>query len=278
MSFSQWSMGASNLYNLYVINSVSAQDIERAINSSAFAVHGLLILWGYSFILYFGVCSFVKRWSWLTLLSSIISVLAFLSMGKLQSLLYFVFALIFFSRKRISLFKFSIYLLLIVSLFVVTRIIRNPDMGLSLNADFLLRFIGGFYFGSPVVNSTFLWEHQMHNIQYAFNWLIPQKIMPPSDVSKLFPDATSPLGFFGTALYSFWPFSWVYVGLIGMVCQVIIGFRMSSLACYIFCPFMIVTCFFSMMYNNFINLIFFIIPLIISFVLPRTLGIRKYNM
>nr|CAC9140975.1 Uncharacterised protein [Citrobacter werkmanii] len=61
-----------------------------------------------------------------------------------------------YSKRRISINKGTLIGLIIVVLFAFTRIIRNPEQDLSFSFDFLFRFIGGFYFGSPVVNFSYV--------------------------------------------------------------------------------------------------------------------------
>ncbi|CAC9191167.1 Uncharacterised protein [Citrobacter werkmanii] len=92
----------------------------------------------------------------IVLLSLLIIVVKFISYAKLQSLLYVFFAMMLYSKRRISINKGTLIGLIIVVLFAFTRIIRNPEQDLSFSFDFLFRFIGGFYFGSPVVNFSYV--------------------------------------------------------------------------------------------------------------------------
>lgn len=271
---SQFFMGEANVYNLYISNNVSAQVIEEKLKEAPFALNGVLLLWAYIFILYYGICKQAGKSSVTLTLTLLLSGVVFISAGKLQSLLYLFFAMFFFAKSKVGLFKFITLMLVIVVIFSFTRIIRNPDQGLVFNVDFLLTFIGGFYFGSPVVNGTYILEERLFDSQYIFTWLIPQKIIPASDISLLFPDQTSPIGFFGSAFMSFGFYGVIYVFIVGLFSQLIYKYRHQYISFYIFYPFLFMSCFFSMMYNNFMNLTFFIIPFLMSLFLPKMLNVK----
>lgn len=271
---SQYFMGDANAYNLYIGNSVSAQVIEAKLKDAPFALNGVLLLWAYTFILYYGICKQAGQSSFMLTLTLLLSGVVFVSTGKLQSLLYLFFAMFFFTKKRFGLFKFLILMSVIVLIFSFTRIIRNPERNLIFDIDFLLMFIGGFYFGSPVVNGTYILERGFIDSQYIFTWLIPQKLIPASDISLSFPDQTSPIGFFSSAFLSFGFYGVIYVFVVGLISQVIYRYRYWNVSCYIFYPFLFMSCFFSMMYNNFMNLTFFIIPFLMSLILPRLLNVK----
>lgn len=271
---SQYFMGSENVYNLYVANTVSAKDIEETIKNSPLGIHGVLLLWAYAFIIYYGVCKQSNKTNLTLKTTLVLSILVFVSSGKLQSLLYLFFAMFFYAKNRIGLLRFLIVLLLVIILFAFTRIVRNPDQDMGFDMDFLFLFIGGFYFGSPVVNTTYLVENDIHNLQYIFTWLVPQKLLPTSDVTLLFPDQTSPIGFFGTALISFGYYGVIYTYAIGILSQVIHKLRFTYISLFVFYPFLFMSCFFSMMYNNFMNLTFFIIPLLFALIIPKVVNLK----
>ncbi|MXV31122.1 oligosaccharide repeat unit polymerase, partial [Aeromonas veronii] len=271
---SQYFMGDANAYNLYIGNSVSAQVIEMKLKDAPFALNGVLILWAYTFILYYGICKQAGQSSAILTLTLLLSGVVFVSTGKLQSLLYLFFAMFFFTKKRVGFLKFLILMSVIVLIFSFTRIIRNPEHGLVFDVDFLLMFIGGFYFGSPVANGTYILERGFFDSQYIFTWLIPQKLVAASDISWSFPDQTSPIGFFSSAFLSFGFYGVIYVFVVGVISQIIYRYRYRNINYYIFYPFLFMSCFFSMMYNNFMNLTFFIIPFLMSLILPRLLNVK----
>ncbi|MFL4462118.1 hypothetical protein P9479_24535, partial [Escherichia coli] len=126
-----------------------------------------------------------------------IVLLKFIAFGKLQSLVCLFFAFILFSP-NVAYKKLFFYMCLTIALFTVTRVIRNPDQNLLESGDFLLKFIGGYYLGSPVVNSMYIYKYDIHDLVYFFNWTIPQKIIGKSTIVDMLPDTTSPLGLFGT--------------------------------------------------------------------------------
>lgn len=145
---------------------------------------------------------------------------------------------------------------LTIALFTVTRVIRNPDQNLLESGDFLLKFIGGYYLGSPVVNSMYIYKYDIHDLVYFFNWTIPQKIIGKSTIVDMLPDTTSPLGLFGTTYLSFGLLGIIYLWLIGFITQFIFSLQSTKLSFYLFSPILVMTLTFSMMYNNFINTVF----------------------
>ncbi|HDJ2743372.1 TPA: oligosaccharide repeat unit polymerase [Salmonella bongori] len=272
----QYYMQEANLVHIYLWGGVSAQLIEQKIVSSPLGIHGISLLIGYFGIVMLGVARLTNDNRMVVLFSLFFIIIKFLSYAKLQSLLYVFFAIMFFSRRRISINKGFAIGLIIILLFSFTRIIRNPDQDLSLSFDFLFRFVGGFYFGSPVVNFSYVIQNNIQDILYFFNWFIPQKIIPASNINLDFPDITSPIGFVGSAYVSLGLFSFVYAYLVGFIVQYIYLQKDISPTSYIFQPFLVMACIFAMMYNNFVNLNFFILPLIFTiWVVRKTLRIKK---
>ncbi len=104
----------------------------------------------------------------IVLISLIIIIIKFISYAKLQSLLYVFLGLMLYSPKNIF-YKRKLCCDFYHHTFSVTRIIRNPDQDLSFNFEFILRFIGGFYFGSPIVNFSYIVQNNISDI-FIFNW------------------------------------------------------------------------------------------------------------
>lgn len=273
---SQYYMSDANLFNIYIGGGVTAQTIEERIASSPLGIHGISLLVGYAGLVMLGMSRLTNDNRTVILFSLLIIVVKFINYAKLQSLLYVFFAMMLYSRRKISINKGVLIGLIIVILFAFTRIIRNPEQDLSFSFDFLFRFIGGFYFGSPVVNFSYIIKNNVHDIYYFFNWFVPQKIIPASLINLEFPDVTSPIGFVGSAYVSLGIFSFVYAFIVGFIVQYIYLQRSTSPVSYIFQPFLVMACVFSMMYNNFVNLNFFILPFIFTlWVVRRTISSEK---
>lgn len=252
---SQLQMGHANIYNLYVIGDVSVKEINDSINNSSFGIHGISILLGYCFIPIFGASLLIGGNKRITYINLFIVLLKFIAFGKLQSLVCLFFAFILFSP-NVAYKKLFFYMCLTIALFTVTRVIRNPDQNLLESGDFLLKFIGGYYLGSPVVNSMYIYKYDIHDLVYFFNWTIPQKIIGKSTIVDMLPDTTSPLGLFGTTYLSFGLLGIIYLWLIGFITQFIFSLQSTKLSFYLFSPILVMTLTFSMMYNNFINTVF----------------------
>lgn len=274
----QYYMNDANLVNIYIGGGVSAQTIEERIASSPLGIHGVSLLLGYLGLVMLGMSRLTNDDRKIVLLSLLIIIVKFISYAKLQSLLYVFFAMMLYSKRRISINKGTLIGLIIVVLFAFTRIIRNPEQDLSFSFNFLFRFIGGFYFGSPVVNFSYVVKNNIHDLYYFFNWFVPQKIIPASAINLEFPDITSPIGFVGSAYVSLGIFSFVYAYIVGFIVQYMYLQRCNSPVSYIFQPFLVMACIFSMMYNNFVNVNFFILPLIFTlWVVRRTISIKGSN-
>ncbi|EDR4345263.1 oligosaccharide repeat unit polymerase, partial [Salmonella enterica subsp. enterica serovar Havana] len=272
----QYFMGNANIINIYILGGVNAQLIESKIASSPLGIHGISLLLGYFGILMYGMARLLNDKRPIVLISLIIIIIKFISYAKLQSLLYVFLGLMLYSPKKISFTKGSCVAIFTIILFSVTRIIRNPDQDLSFNFEFILRFIGGFYFGSPVVNFSYIVQNNISDIFYFFNWFLPQKIIPASTISLYFPDSTSPIGLVGSSYVSLGFFSFVYAFFIGFIAQYIFLKRNRTPFSYIFQPFLVMACLFSMMYNNFVNMNFFILPLIFTvFLVKRILRAKR---
>lgn len=274
---SQFYMGNANIYNLYIRGGINAQDINSAIADSSFGIHGISILMGYCFIPLFGVSILTGNNKKITYANLLVVILKFIAFGKLQSLVCLFFAFILFSKK-ISYKKLLSYAVVTLTLFTLTRIIRNPEQDLVASGDFLLRFVGGFYLGSPVVNSMHVISNGLHDVSYFFNWTIPQKILEKSTVSDLFPDTTSPIGLFGSTYLAFGLFGIIYLWVIGFFTQLLYDLQNYKMLCFLFYPIVAMTLSFSMMYNNFINTVFFIIPFVFTMYVCCSLEIKRLNI
>lgn len=275
----QYYMHEANIYNIYISGGVSAQTIESQIASSPLGIHGISVMLGYFGIIMYGISRLIKDNRAIVFISILVIIIKFISYAKLQSLLYVLLALMLFSRRRISINKGVVIGGVVIFLFSFTRIIRNPEQNLSLSFDFLFRFVGGFYFGSPVVNFNYVIQNNIQDVFYFFNWFLPQKIIPASPISLEFPDVTSPIGFVGSAYVSLGIFSVIYAYLVGFIIQLIYLQRNTSPFAFVFQPFVTMACIFAMMYNNFVNMIFFILPLIFSYlVVIKTICARKEDV
>lgn len=271
---SQYYMRDANFIQIMAGN-VSAQEIEEVLRGSPIGVHGVKLLAGFYAVLLHRACKLGEVTGWKIVVLHLQAVFIFLSSAKIGGMLFWVASLLSLSGSSWkSLIRVVIGALLIVLLFVGTRILRNPGMEMAAIWEFLFAFMFGLYMGSPVVNTNFILLNPEFSGSFVFllSHFIPQKLLPVTllDLMKSFPDPTSPLGVVGAA---FGFLSYFGVAMVGVFC----GFLarklqpqgLGDIARIIFLPFLIVSCAFAVMYHHFFNLTFFWIPLGMSFFLSR---------
>lgn len=260
----QWSLGGANVVNLWR-GMVTPKDVEEAIQASPMGVHGISLLVAYAAVMVWHAARLSGHSSPWVVLCFILSAIFFLSQGKAQGLMYLAAAYLLEPRRPRELVARVLFAILAISLiFLATRVARNQDGDLSLNFETLLLLALGLYFGSPLVNTSYILHNglQVGNASAFVSHLIPEKLLARSDLFEQLPDPTSPLGLVGAGL--------VLGGGLQMLvfCVVVGGFTFYlgrllrvSAAVRLFFPFLVVACMFSMMYNHFANLTFFWIPL-----------------
>lgn len=274
IAVSQYFMGAANIGEI-IRGNVSAQDIEEVLRGSPFGIHGLKLIAGFYAVVLCRACYIADLKGWRVVLLHLQAVFIFLSSAKIGGMLFWVASLLSLGQVNWkSALRFFFASLVIVFLFVVTRILRNPGMELTDLVGFVTNFIFGLYLGSPVVNANFLLVNPEYSgsVVFLFSHLLPHKVLPVTllDLMKAFPDPTSPLGIVGAA---FGFLSYAGVMFVGVFC----GFLTRRLepkterdvAKILFFPFLVVACAFSVMYQHFFNLTFFWIPLVMSSYVSR---------
>lgn len=262
---SQYYMGNANMYNIYITGTVTALDIEDKVQNSPFGIQSLSLLLGYVQILLYAICKLLRYRNSIITLSNIIIAIKFISTGKMQSLLYLLMAFLFCYEHRLNLKRLCSIFFIAICTFLFTRIVRNPDQDFSLSVDFILFFIAGAYFGSPIMNFSYSITHELSDFNYMFNHLIPNKILNKSQLNMSLPDYTSPSGLFGTLFMSGGFYALIICAFIfGAFTAFIYKNRFRYSYCYIFMPFLIMALAFSVMYNHFFNMVFFIVPILFS--------------
>ncbi|HIV70869.1 MAG TPA: hypothetical protein H9903_08075, partial [Candidatus Aquabacterium excrementipullorum] len=267
---SQYFMGSAGVLGI-MSGTVTAQDIEAALDASPFGVHGVKLLCGYLSIIMHRAAHPLKDARGLKAVLVLQALFIFLSSAKMGGMLFFVASLLTLEQGKnmATLLKGVVAALVLMAIFVITRLIRNPDMQIADVGAFLMTFVLGLYFGSPVVNTNYVMNHPEAGgkIIFLISHLVPQKLLPSTlkDAMVSFPDPTSPLGLIG-ATYAAYSFVGVAFGCM------FAGFLVARLAPGhdknpvkdLFLPFLLVASGFAIMYHHFFNLNFFWMPLLMA--------------
>jgi hypothetical protein len=267
---SQYFMGAAGVLGI-ISGAVTAQDIEAALDASPFGIHGVKLLCGYFSIVMHRASYSLKDARLLKTILIIESLFIFLSSAKMGGMLFFFASLLTLEQGKSAkvMLKGLVAAVVLLGVFLVTRLARNPDMQVGDIGAFLMTFVLGLYFGSPVVNTNYVMAHPEvgGKIIFLISHLVPQKLLPSTlkDAMVSFPDPTSPLGLIGS-MYAAYSLVGVALGCL------FAGFLASRLAPgdggnpikTLFLPFLLVASGFSIMYHHFFNLNFFWMPLFMA--------------
>lgn len=270
---SQYYMGHANVLAI-IRGDVSAQEIEGVLASSPLGVHGIKLLCGYYTVIFHRAWSRATGPSLLRYALLIEAIFIFLSSGKAGGMLFLLASLLTLNpRGGFPWVKAVVAAGSIAVIFLATRLARNPYLRLDDVWGFLLVFAFGFYLGSPLVNTSYVAAHpdQGGSAVFLFSHLLPHKLLPVTlkELSAALPDPTSPLGLIGSAyaaggLWSLIP-ACLFVGWLTRRLEPKDdrGYR------FLFMPFLLVACAFSVMYHHFFNLTFFWVPLLMSLYAAR---------
>lgn len=274
----QVSLGSANLLNLWT-GQATALDVEEAIKTSPLGIHGLALIAAYGALLIWHAHRLAQHSTMKCKLSLLLATLIFLSQGKAQGVVYLGAAFVLQPqfRKGAGL-KFAAIILAILAIFLLTRVARNQDQDLQIGLDLMLLFVFGFYFGSPVANTSYLIEGDTVPVHLSsfFSFLLPQKLLPADDITASLPDPTSPFGVVGSGvLLGGIPQALVYCFLVGFIAAFLYRQGQRHLSIRLFQPFLLVACLFAMMYNHFMNLTFFWIPLVLAFFVSQPFRRKK---
>ena len=264
-------LGRANFINI-LLGKVSTYTIHEHIKKGFFGIEGVPIIIAYFIvILWYSYRSLnLNSSKWLKF-GIILALFEFVSIAEAQGLLYFIFAYILQAKnnyKMLSKLLLSFAVLLIV--FMVTRIIRNPSHHIEFNLHYFSVFVFGAYLGSPIVNTTYVFaNHLKTDLAPFFTNIIPHKLINlKSNLQKQMPDETSPEGLVGFAFMAGGSvFLFYYSFIIGLLVSWFYILSQKFFEFEIFLPFLLVTVAFSMMYINFLNLDFFWLPLLFSFII-----------
>ena len=276
----QIELGSANLLNLWR-GQVSALDVENALKLSSFGIHGLGLLVAYAFLLCWHVNRLAAVQSSLAAAGIVLASLYFLSNGKAQGMVYVAAAYLFQRTAQRGIYwRIILATAVIAILFVITRLARNQSNDVDLDVYGVLLLAVGFYFGSPVSNTSFIMTNglEVNALSAFFANFIPQKIVSTVEFFDLLPDPTSPVGLAGSALLlgGLAP-AFVYFVCTGYLAQHVYQRSSATLASCLFMPFLFVACTFAMMYNHFMNLTFFWIPLCVANVMSAHLIALRGN-
>jgi len=268
----QYYLGSANLYNLY-LGGATPQDVEIAIENSPFGLHGIAMLVAFCGIIIWHFNRLIKNNEFNNKLLFLVLCIYFLSYGKAQGFVYLAISYILEpSSLKSTLKKVSCAALIIACIFLTTRILRNQGSDFNFSIEWLLRIMLGPYFGSPIVNTYYAYSESM----WEYGWpiffisMIPSKLINIKSYLADLPDPTSPLGITGAALLFGGPY-FVFIYTVLVTCLSVYMFNKSKLifSFRLFLPFLMVSCIFSMMYNHFMNLTFFWIPLLFCYIISK---------
>jgi len=262
---SQRAMGEAHMFNVFS-GRVLAIEVENALKESAFGVHGASLLFGYFAVALWGIqLSLSLKNRWVTA-SILIAAIKFVANAKAQGLLYMFFCYIALFQGKIPIRKVAFWALSVLVIFLATRVIRNPDQTFYFEYDFIFLFVLGLYLGSPVSNTTFVFQYPdaFSDLMLLFTQLLPQKLVPaPGEIIARLPDPSTPLGLVGTAFASGGYLILIpYCALVGYGVGWLARNARLKFEYLIFSPFLLVACAFSMMYNHFLGLVSFWLPLL----------------
>lgn len=274
----QVSLGHSWIYNLWS-GVVRGPDVENAITDSIFGIHSILliliftslILWTANFRLG------LKNNRWLELML-VIAFISSLSQGKIQILFYFAVTYLFQQKESKLIKKIFILALTILIIFFITRLLRNQGTNLVAGFDTFLLFVVGIYLGSPIVNAAYILEHHALTndlIIEFFKYMLPSRLYNETIFHSHFIDVTSPAGFIGHGLMLGSPFGLcLYSFLTGILIRHLAVKSSNNLTCYLFYPFLITSCLLVFLYDHFLNLVFFYIPMMLCYLVAKHLKIK----
>jgi hypothetical protein len=262
---SQLAMGDAHIFNLFA-GGIMAIEIQDAIKESPFGVHGLSLLVGYFAVAFWGIqLSLNQKNRWVTA-SILIATLKCVAYATAQGLLYILFCYLALFQRAIPIRKAIFGAVAILGIFLVTRIMRNPDQTFDFGYDLIISFVFGLYFGSPVSNTSYVFQYPdaFSNLLLLFTQLLPHKLVPvPDEIIGRLPDISSPLGLVGTAFASGGYLILIpYCALVGYGVGWLTRKARIKFEYLVFSPFLFVACAFSMMYNHFLSLNSFWLPLL----------------
>jgi len=262
---SQLAMGDAHIFNLFA-GGIMAIEIQDAIKESPFGVHGASLLVGYFAVAFWGIqLSLNQKNRWVTA-SILIATLKCVAYATAQGLLYIFFCYFALFQREVPIRKVVFWAVAILGIFLATRIIRNPDQTFDFGYDLILSFVFGLYFGSPVSNTSFVFQNlgDFSNPMLLLTQLLPQKLVPvPDEMIRRLPDMSSPLGLVGTAFGAGGYLILIpYCALVGYGVGWLTRKARMKFEYLVFSPFLLVACAFSMMYNHFLSLNSFWLPLL----------------
>lgn len=267
---SQLALGNSNFINI-LHGKVSALLIHKKIKKAYFGNQGISLITAYCIVIlwysYKRLNLKVNKW---LKAGVILALFQFISISEAQGFLYFFSAYIMQKKADYKTWiKILLSFIIILIVFIITRIIRNPGHNIMFNFHNIILFIFGPYLGSPVANTTYIFiNHYRGNFLNLFANMIPHKLANlKSNLQQRLPDPMSPEGLVGAAfMFGGAIFLFYYSLFIGVLVSWFYIMSRKFFSFEIFLPFLLVTVAFCMMYNNFLNLNFFWIPLLFSFI------------
>ena len=266
-------LGRANLFYLWT-GRANALDVELALRSSPFGIHGVGLILSYMSIILWSIYlnSSFKPMPFKANLLIMGAILILISQGKVQGFLYVIAAYImkfdsFSTLKR----KLAYLLFFFFLLFIATRYLRNQS---TVDFSFLsaIQFVTMNYMGSPFMNTSYLIQNY-NSLDFSwefFRHLAPQKVLPAGDLIHQLPDITSPLGLFGNGFLLGGPTHLsIYLFFIGFFVHFLSVKSKKDLSFQLFYPFLLVASSFSFLYDHFSNLMFFWIPFAICYMISR---------
>jgi hypothetical protein len=277
---SQYSLGNANLINLW-IGQATAQDVEIALSQSPLGLHSAMLVVAFSAMILWHHEVLAERGNRLTTVAILLVAVVFLSHGKAQGLVYLAACMLLQQRtRRKALVVLAVTGVGVLIVFFVTRLARNQDIGeLETSLSLLATFVLGLYMGSPLANSSYIYD-DVNSPQWGdfFYHVIPKKLGVGTDsINYFLPDPTSPSGLVGSGLLLGGPVQAIlWLCIVGLVAGFIFNRSKVSASALLFMPFVVVSCGLGMMYDHFINLTFFWMPALISLAIVRyTSGDRR---
>lgn len=275
----QISLGDANIINLWR-GFVNADDVERAITASFFGVHGsLLILIFFSLILW--VASFelgIRNSPWIVCMLTL-SLVSAVSQGKAQLLFYFLttYSLQLNKSPRLII-KFLLMASAVLAFFFISRLLRNQELSLTASVHNFLLYTVGVYFGAPFVNTSYILDHSdiMVSAWEFFGHLLPARFFAHTDIYLNLPDISSPNGFIGNGLLLGGQSAlYLYSLFIGWGIHFLFSKSRATLTFRLFYPFVVSACLLSFLYDHFVNLMFFWLPMLLSFILAKAISVKS---
>ena len=260
----QFFLREANLFNL-LTGSTNASDVEIALRNSPFGLNGILLIISIGGAILWYLCNLCKlHRSVHAKLLIAVTIFSFISQCKVQGLLIIIAMIITKQKNLVSVIKkFLILTIFFISIFFVTRLVRNQGGDFTLSYESFILMAFGLYMGAPFVNTSFILEHELwffSSLEF-FRYLIPQKLILNSYYPINLPDPSSPFGLFGHGLFlGSRGALYFYSFILGFFVSYIWVKSESSLAMKLFVPFLFVACTFSFLYDHFMNFMFFWVP------------------